>query len=66
MQMILHKSNNINQPDLHAQRSHGLYNQSKSTQGVPVVPAAYVAEDCLIRHHWEGRPLVLWILDDPG
>ena len=28
--------------------------------------AGYVAEDCLIWRHWEGKPLVLWRLDDPG
>jgi hypothetical protein len=31
-----------------------------------MAPATYVAEDGLIRHHWEGNPLVLWKLDDPG
>jgi hypothetical protein len=30
-----------------------------------MVPAAYVAEDGLIGHHWEGSPLVLWRLNDP-
>jgi hypothetical protein len=27
--------------------------------------AAYVAEDCLIRHQWKGSPLVLWRLVVP-
>ena len=40
--------------------------QPKSTEGVPMVATGYVAEDCLIWHHWEGSPLVLWKLDDPG
>jgi hypothetical protein len=31
-----------------------------------MAPAAYVAEDCLIDHHWEGSSLVLWRLHDPG
>ena len=30
-----------------------------------MAPAAYLAEDCLIWHQWEGRPLVLWKLDAP-
>jgi hypothetical protein len=30
-----------------------------------IVPAAYVAEDYLICHQWEGRPLVLWRLNAP-
>jgi hypothetical protein len=28
--------------------------------------ATYVAEDDLISHQWEGRPLVLWRLDAPA
>jgi hypothetical protein len=31
-----------------------------------MAPAAYVEEDGLIWHQWEGRPLVMWKLDDPG
>jgi hypothetical protein len=31
-----------------------------------MAPAAYVAEDCLIWYHWEGRPLVLWRLHVPS
>jgi hypothetical protein len=31
-----------------------------------MAPAGFVAEDGLIWHHWEGSPLVLWRLDDPG
>jgi hypothetical protein len=27
--------------------------------------AAYVAEEGLVRHQWEGRPLVLWRPDAP-
>jgi hypothetical protein len=30
-----------------------------------MAPAAYIAEDCLIWQHWEGRPLVLWKLNAP-
>jgi hypothetical protein len=29
---------------------------------VLMVPAAYIAEDGLIWHQWEGKPLVLWSL----
>jgi hypothetical protein len=31
----------------------------------PVDPPAYVAEDGLLEHQWEERPLVLRRLDDP-
>ena len=31
-----------------------------------MVPTTYVAEDCLIRHQWEGRSLVLWRLFAPA
>jgi hypothetical protein len=31
-----------------------------------MAPAGYTAEDCLFRYHWEGSPLVLWMLNDPG
>ena len=31
----------------------------------PMTPATYVAEDGLICHQWEERPLVLWRLDAP-
>jgi hypothetical protein len=34
---------------------HGLSHQ----QGVHMAPAAYVEEDCLVRHQWEERSLVL-------
>jgi hypothetical protein len=30
-----------------------------------MAPATYIAEDSLIWHKWEGRPLVLWRLDAP-
>jgi hypothetical protein len=43
----------------------GTNHQPKNTQGVPMAPVGYVAEDCLIWHHWEGSPLVLWRLDAP-
>jgi hypothetical protein len=29
----------------------------------PMALTIYIAQDCLIRHQWEGRPLVLWRLD---
>jgi hypothetical protein len=31
-----------------------------------MAPAGYVAEDCLIGHHWDGSPLIIWSLDNPG
>jgi len=31
----------------------------------PMVSAAYVAEDVLVRHQWEEEPLVLPRLDAP-
>ena len=31
-----------------------------------MAPSGYVAEECLIWHHWEGSPLVLWKFDDPA
>ena len=31
-----------------------------------MVPATYVAENCLIWNQWEGRALVLWRLDAPA
>ena len=31
----------------------------------PMDPAAHVAEDGLVWHHWEERPWVLWRLNDP-
>jgi hypothetical protein len=27
-----------------------------------MTPAAYIAEDVLVRHQWEERPLALWRL----
>jgi hypothetical protein len=29
----------------------------------PMAPATYVAEDGLVRHQWEERPLILWRLE---
>jgi hypothetical protein len=49
-------------PQSSQERNH----QSKNTQGLPMAPAEYVAEDCLIWYHWKGSPLILWKLDDPG
>jgi hypothetical protein len=31
-----------------------------------MTPAAYVIEDGLIWHQWEGRPFTLWRLDAPA
>jgi hypothetical protein len=31
-----------------------------------MAPAVYAAEDYLLWHHWQGIPLVLWRLDNPG
>lgn len=30
-----------------------------------MAPTSYVAKDCLIRLHWEGRPLVMEKLPTP-
>ena len=49
-----------------SQSSQRLNHQAKYAQGIPMAPAGYVAEDSLICHDWEGTPLVLWRLDDPG
>jgi hypothetical protein len=40
------------------QSSQGLTNQGVHMKGT-MFPAAYVAEDDLVRHQWEERPLVL-------
>jgi hypothetical protein len=39
---------------------------TKGTQRKPMAPAGYVAEACLIWHHWEVSPFALLRLDDPG
>jgi hypothetical protein len=39
-------------------------NKENSLEG-PMTPAAYVAEDGLVGHQWEERPLVLRRLDAP-
>jgi hypothetical protein len=31
-----------------------------------MAPSAYLAEDWLVWHQWDGRPLVLWRLADPA
>ena len=52
--------NNINQPyPSTPQRSQGLTTNEKVHMEGPMAPATYVAEDCLVRRHWEERPLVL-------
>jgi hypothetical protein len=43
----------------------GLNHQPKRTHGGPMVLAAYVAEDGLVGHQWEKRPLVLRRLYSP-
>jgi hypothetical protein len=32
---------------------------------VSMTPAIHVAEDCLISHQWESRPLILYRLKSP-
>jgi hypothetical protein len=32
----------------------------------PMAPATYIAEDGLVGHQWEERPLVQWRLHAPG
>ena len=52
-----------------AQSSKGLIHEPKSTQGVGVgfiAPGGYVAQICLICHHGQESPMVLWRLSDPG
>jgi hypothetical protein len=48
------KNNNINQPD-----PTELPGTKPSTKEYNMVPAAYVAEEGLVRHQWEERSLVL-------
>jgi hypothetical protein len=57
------ENNNINQPE--SPKLPGTKPPTKGYTGVPMAPAGYVAEDCLIWHHCEGSPLVLWRLDSP-
>jgi hypothetical protein len=40
-------------------------NQRVHMEG-PMAPAAYVAEDGLVGHQWEEKPLVIWRLDAPS
>jgi hypothetical protein len=47
------------QPTRHPQIFQRLNHQPKRTMKRPRAPADYVAEDGLIWHQWEGRPLVL-------
>ena len=51
------KNNNINQPDL-SELPETKPPTKENTEG-PMALAAYVAEDGLIWHQWEGGPLVL-------
>jgi hypothetical protein len=39
--------------------SQGLNHQPRVHMGGPMAPATYVAEDTLVGHQWEERPLVL-------
>jgi len=48
------------------QSSQGLNYQPIVHMGGPMALAEYVAEDCLIWHHWKRCPLVLPRLDDPA
>ena len=45
--------------------SQGLNHQPKSTHAGPMVLAIYVAEDSLVGHQWEERPLVLGVFIVP-
>jgi len=45
------------------QSSQGLNHYPKTTHGRPMAPEAYVAEDVLVEHQWEEKPLVLPRLD---
>ena len=46
-----------------ARNSQELNHQGKSSLEVHMAPAAYVAEDGLVGHQWEWRPLLLRMLD---
>jgi hypothetical protein len=51
------------------QSSQGVNHQPRKIHGdteEPMVPAAYVAEDGLLGHQWEKKPLLLWKIDAPG
>jgi hypothetical protein len=61
------KDNNINQPEppfprAELPRTKPPTKEYPTMEG-PMAPAAYVAEDGLIWHQWEGKPLVLWRID---
>ena len=43
-------------------RSSSIHRKTKETD---IAPAAYVAEDGLVWHQWEGKALVLCRLDAP-
>jgi hypothetical protein len=58
------RKNNINQPD--TPKLPWIKPPPKNTFRGSMAPAAYVAEECLIGHHWEGYHLVPWRLNDPG
>ena len=45
--------------------SQGLDHQPKNTHGVTLALATYVAEDGLVGHLWEERPLGLRVFDVP-
>jgi hypothetical protein len=52
-------SNSVNQPE--SQSSQGLDHQPK----VPMAPAAYIAEDDIVGHQWEEKPLGLRVINAP-
>jgi hypothetical protein len=51
-------SNSVNWPDPSELSGNGATNQRVHMEG-PMAPAAYVAEDGIVGHQWEERPLGL-------
>ena len=56
--VLLERASSVNWPNPLPPELHGTTNQSVHMEG-PTASAAYVAEDDLVRHQWEERPLVL-------
>jgi hypothetical protein len=56
-----HRKNNINQPD--PTELPETKPPTRVHMEGPMAPATHVAEDSLVRHQWEDRPLVLGRLD---
>ena len=53
------KKNNINQPTRHPRAPRNLTTNQRIHLEGPMAPAVYLAEDGLVGHQWEERPLVL-------